>query len=408
MRYLAGAQRGGRSARRRRQRRRVGARTERARTADAARGRARGTRGRARASSTTSSSSPDGRSSGCSCSCGPTCTARARTTRPTPCPSATSCAQLRRASGDCRRSEESLDRGAHRPPGRARRAAAFRNEMTRRDRSSSGWARWAISFTRCRPWRRFAGRFRTRRSTGWSTASIGPFSISFPSSTPSSNSADERMSAWLVGEACAAPARVRRGARFPGPDQVGGARATVRRARGHRVRSALIARARGGGVLHASAWPPTIGGHVIRKNLALAAAVGAASDALEFPIGPVESSVVGDLRLRRVRAVRPGQRRRRMAEQALAGGAVRLPSPRGCAIATRCGPSCCGGRASTTLAAEIVAASNGAAMLAPRDDVLPIWWRSRAPARLCRVGRHRPDLRRRRGGHAGRRSLRSD
>jgi lipopolysaccharide heptosyltransferase I len=121
-------------------------------------------------------------------------------------------------------------------------------------------------------------------------------------------------------------------------------------------------------------------GHVIWKNLTLASAVGATSTTLEFPIGPVESSAVAE-----VRARVPGA-------FAIVNGGAAWPNKRWPAV--RFGRLAAWlaerhalqsvvlwGPGEEALAGEIVAASHGAAVLAPLTSLADLVALARA-ARL--------------------------
>ncbi len=93
--------------------------------------------------------------------------------------------------------------------------------------------------------------------------------------------------------------RLRRRARSPGPDEIGGARTRIGRTQGRRVFDLALARERRRG---RSTPRPTMrdaGVHVIRKNLRLLRVLGIDTDRIEFPLVRVHSAACARVLQRR-------------------------------------------------------------------------------------------------------------
>ena len=175
------------------------------------------------------------------------------------------------------------------------------------------------------------GRGPTRASTGWSTPAM-PALLGFVPVI------DRTI---VVGDAAGAslPAVLRalRRERYDvavdsaGPDQVGGDGAALRGPRRRRVRDGASCAS----APPASSTPRRVAadndGHVIRKNLSVAAALGASGDAIELPLRVARLASRGGAqagaRSCTGRRVRDDQPRRRLAEQAVARRIASARSP---------------------------------------------------------------------------------
>jgi len=110
------------------------------------------------------------------------------------------------------------------------------------------------------------------------------------------------------------------------------------------------------------------GQHVIRKNLRLAAALGASTDRLEFPLGPIDSPAVAALRDRgvdRFALLNPGAAwpNKRWPPASFGGLARAVRDRHGLRSVVLWGPGEAG------LADEVVRASDGAAVTAPPTSI---------------------------------------
>ena len=112
------------------------------------------------------------------------------------------------------------------------------------------------------------------------------------------------LAGWTRRRAALRQVRYDCGDRFPGPDEVGGARARVRRAaRGRVSRSGTCARRRArpfytdaGESVRRTAIRISAPGHVIRKNLRLLRALGIDDDRIAFPLAATESPALASVR----------------------------------------------------------------------------------------------------------------
>jgi lipopolysaccharide heptosyltransferase I len=119
------------------------------------------------------------------------------------------------------------------------------------------------------------------------------------------------------------------------------------------------------------------GRHVVHKNLRLAAAVGADTSVLDFPIRPVESPALADLRARgmdRFTLINPGAAwpNKRWPPASFGQIAARIKKRHGLASVVLWGPG------EQPLAKEIASASEGAAIEAPPTSLTDLVGLSRA------------------------------
>ena len=285
----------------------------------------------------------------CSKRCGRTCTARAPTTPSNRCPSARSSrptAAARRSSAIRRTTPRAtlLSRADRRRPARAVRAAAS---------SSSAWARSATSIHAI-PWRRrCAPRFPRRRSTGWSIRAMSSCSTW---SLPSIGDRVARAIPAPGAMRCCATlrelraVRLRRGHRSPGAAEVGDAGAEAGAGADDRISAGAPARAAG-----ARCSTPTrpIPASDARRSTRTSRCWRRWVRDRRAPVSAEHSAARRpSSRSRRASAraaialINPG---RGVAEQALAGRALRRGGRGDSRATSACGRSCCGGRASRSL-----------------------------------------------------------
>ena len=127
---------------------------------------------------------------------------------------------------------------------------------------------------------------------------------------------------------------------------------------------------------YSETYPVDDRGHVIRKNLALAAALGADASRIEFPLEVREPKARSP-----VRRAEPG---RRLAEQTLAVGAVR-GARRGSPSGTGCDPACCGGRPSGRWPTRSPRRRMARRMPRRRPGSATCWWSHGAHGCSCRA-----------------------
>ena len=163
---------------------------------------------------------------------------------------------------------------------------------------------------------------------------------------------------------------LRRRARFPGADEVGGARARARARRASPAsRSGTCARRRARRFYRDETRRATTqDAHVIRKNLRLLRALGVDATAIEFPLA--------HMRVARADASRaPGRAPFALINPGAAWPNKRWPPERfgevarSCARSAACRRSCCGARASRRSPRRSSPASSGARELAPPTDI---------------------------------------